>query len=213
LDATFDSSWRARALDGDEQAVGRLAEYAIRPLYRFCLCRVRGNRHVCEEVVQETLLRAVRDLDRYDPLRSGGRIFAWLTGLARNAIRRALAREPSAAALQEFWSRMDGELLGLYAMLDSEPFDDDLIDRRETAEMVNATMAQLPPHYGTALETKYVHGRTVRDVAAALGTSVKAAESVLSRARRAFRETFLALARNVPVEGAAVDEAAWEDQP
>ncbi len=40
-------------------------------------------------------------------------------------------------------------------------------DREETREMVNATMAQLPPHYREALEAKYVSGQTVRDMAAA----------------------------------------------
>jgi RNA polymerase sigma factor (sigma-70 family) len=95
---------------------------------------------------------------------------------------------------------MDQQLLSLYAMLESEPFGDDLLARAETREMVNATMAQLPPHYGAALEAKYLRGRSVREIASSLGTSAKAAESLLSRAREAFRATFLALARNVPAE-------------
>jgi DNA-directed RNA polymerase specialized sigma24 family protein len=66
--------------------------------------------------------------------------------------------------------------------------------------MVNATMSQLPPHYRAALEAKYLHGRTVRDIAAAARTSEKAIESQLTRAREAFRATFIALARNLGVE-------------
>ena len=63
--------------------------------------------------------------------------------------------------------------------------------------MVNATMAQLPPHYREALEAKYVKGTSVRDLAAALGLTEKAVESQLVRARKAFRATFTALARNL----------------
>jgi len=202
LQATFDAAWHADALAGDSEAVGRLAEAALKPLYHFCLYRVGKNHHLCEEAVQETLLRAIRRLDRYDPARSDGNIFGWLTGLARNEIRRILARERSAADLEAFWMKMDTELLSLYAMLESEPFADELLVRSETREMVNAAMSQLPPHYGRALEARYVRGRSVRDIASVLGTSVKAAESLLGRARRAFRATFLALANNLPVEGA-----------
>ena len=196
----FDAAWRRQALAGNAPAVRRLAEAALRPLYRFCLYRVGGNHHLCEEVVQETLLGAIRRLRRYDPARAGGDIFGWLTGLARNEIRRTLARERSAADLEGFWRKMDEQLLSLYAMLESEPFGEDLLVRRETREMVNATMAQLPPHYGMALEAKYVAGKSVREIAAGLGTSLKAAESLLTRARNAFRVTFLTLAKNLPAE-------------
>ena len=152
LQPIFDASWRQDALAGQDQAIRRLAETALKPLYRFCLYRVGGNHHLCEEVVQEVLLGAIRRLDRYDAQRSGGDIFPWLTGLARNEIRRALGREKSAADLEAFWRRMDRQLLSLYAMLETEPFAEDLLARGETRQMVNATMAQLPPHYGAALE-------------------------------------------------------------
>ena len=197
----FDATWREQALAGEPEAVRCLAEAALKPLYRFCLYRVGGNHHLCEEVVQESLLGAIRRLARYDPGRSGGNIFPWLTGLARNEVRRVLRRERLATDLEAFWKKMDRELLSLYAMLETEPFGEELLARAETREMVNATMAQLPPHYGAALEAKYIGGRSVNDIAASLGTSMKAAESLLTRARSAFRETFLALARNVPVEG------------
>ncbi len=200
MDATFDAAWRDKALAGEDQAVTRLASWALVPLYRFCLYRVGRNHHLCEEVVQETLLRAIRGLERYEPDRAGGRIFPWLTGLARNEIRRVLSRESAAAGLQEFWTKMDEQLLSLYAMLETEPFGQDLLVRAETQQMVNATMSQLPPHYGRALEAKYVAGQSTRDVATALGLSAKAAESLLGRARKAFRATFLALAGNLPAE-------------
>ena len=202
MQPTFDASWHEDALAGKAEAVAHLAEAALEQLYRFCLYRVGKNHHLCEEAVQETLLRAIRRLDRYDPARSGGTIFGWLTGLARNEIRRILARERPAADLEAFWARMDEQLLSLYAMLESEPFADELLARRETREMVNATMSQLPPRYGRALEARYLLGKSVRDVASVLGTTVKAAESLLGRARQAFRATFLALANNLPLEGA-----------
>ena len=196
----FDSAWRARALQGSADAVKTLTDEALQPLYRFCLYRVGRNRHLCEEVVQETLLRALRDLRQYDPGRAANNIFPWLTGLARNEIHRALGREHAAVSLEVLWANMDKELLAFYARLDSEPFTDELLQREETRELVNATMSQLPPHYREALEAKYVTGKSVRDLAALSDISEKAAESLLSRARQAFRVAFLALSRNLEVE-------------
>ena len=63
----FDDTWRHKALQGDEAAVQTLLANVLQPLYGFCLYRVGKNRHWCEEVVQETMLRALYDLPRYDP--------------------------------------------------------------------------------------------------------------------------------------------------
>ena len=212
MEPIFDAAWKRKAVAGEAAAVERLTGSALGPLYAFCLYRVGRDRHLCEEVVQETLVRAILDLRTYDPARSGGNAFPWLTGLARNEVRRVLAREkrhrPSGGgsspdgsnSLEALWDRIDRDLLDVYARLESDPFDDELLRRDETRQMVNATMSQLPPQYRSALEAKYVQGRSVRDMAAAARTSEKAVESQLSRAREAFRATFLSLARNLNAE-------------
>jgi RNA polymerase sigma-70 factor (ECF subfamily) len=190
----FDHVWHRAALAGDPAAIEALANSALEPLYRFCFYRLGSNADLAEEVVQETLLRAIRELDKYDPARSGGNIFTWLKGLARNEIRGTLGREKAAVSLQTQWDKLDDELRGVYSRLESAPLADEVLDRDQTREMVNATMAQLPPHYREALEAKYVLGQTVRDMAAAWQVSEKAVESQLTRARQAFRATFVALA-------------------
>ena len=107
---SFDERWHRDALRGDGGAVDALARSAIGPLYRFCFYRLGGNGHLTEEVVQETLVRVIRDLEKYDPARAKGNIFAWLTGLARNEIRRALGREDGAVSLQTLWDKLDDDL-------------------------------------------------------------------------------------------------------
>jgi RNA polymerase sigma-70 factor, ECF subfamily len=196
----FDHAWRRRALAGDAEAVTAFAEAVLQPLYAFCLYRVGRNRHLCEEVVQETLARAIRDMDRYEPDRAGNNILPWLTGLARNEIQRVLRRERAAVSLEALWERVDRELYDIYSRIDSEPLADDVLVREETCELVNMTMAQLPPQYREALEAKYVNGKSVRDLAALWSTTEKAAESQLTRARKAFRATFQTLSRNLRTE-------------
>ena len=193
----FDARWRQRALHGEPAAVTDLAEAMLAPLYGFCLYRVGRNTHLCEEVVQETLCRALRELDRYDPGRSGGNVFPWLTGLARNEISRVLAREKHGVSLDLLWARVDRELLSVYQRLEDEPFGEEVLRREETRELVNVTMSQLPPRYREALEAKYVRGASVRDLATLWRSTEKAVESQLSRARKAFRATFLAVSRTL----------------
>jgi len=200
LQSIFDKSWHRRALAGDCEAVARMAAAVLEPLYRFCLYRVGQNRHLCEEVVQETLFRAIRDLAAYRPDRADGNIFPWLTGLARNEIRRVLSREQATASLETLWARMDDELRDVYARLESRPLGNEVLRREETRQMVGATMSQLPSHYREALEAKYVAGRSVRDMATGWNMTEKAVESLLTRSRKAFRATFVALSRNLGLE-------------
>lgn len=200
MQSTFDAAWRRRALAGDAGAVTALTQAVVQPLYRFCFYRVGRNAHLCEEVVQETLLRALRDLRHYEPSRAANNIFPWLTGLARNEVHRVLSKERAAVSLDALWAKMDKELLAVFARLESEPFGEELLIRQETREMVNATMSQLPPHYREALEAKYLSGQSVRDLAAVWRTTEKAVESLLTRARKAFRATFLALTHNLGPE-------------
>lgn len=193
----FDAAWRQRALRGEPDAVCALADAALRPLYSFCFYRVGRKVHLCEEVVQETLVRALRDLERYDPSRCDGDVLPWLTGLARNEISRVLGRERHCVSLDALWARVDAELATLYDRVDAEPFSDEVLQREETRELVNVTLSQLPAHYREALEAKYLRGRSVRDLAAQYRSTEKAVESQLTRARKAFRATFLALSRTL----------------
>lgn len=198
----FDLSWRRRALAADAAAIAELASFAIQPLYLFSYYRVGRNHHLCEEVVQETLVHAIRNLAQYDPQRCNNNIFSWLNGLARNQIQRVLAREKGGQSLEALWARMDRDLLEVFAKLEQEPFCDEVLQRQETAEMVNATMSQLPPHHREALEAKYIRGQSTRQIASEAGITEKAAESLLSRAREGFRQAFIALARNLQPEAA-----------
>jgi DNA-directed RNA polymerase specialized sigma24 family protein len=62
------------------------------------------------------------------------------------------------------------------------------------ARLVHVTVDNLPAQYGRILEWRYADGSSVSEIAARLGVSYKAAESLLSRARYAFRDAFASLA-------------------
>ena len=60
------------------------------------------------------------------------------------------------------------------------------------------TLDHLPGSYGDVLEWKYLQEMSVAEIAARLGVGYKAAESILTRARVAFREGFSLVAGGWP---------------
>ena len=113
-------------------------------------------------------------------MRSEARVLPWLTGLCRNEIRRALG-ERRGVSLEEAWERFDEELLAVYARIESEPLAEAALERAETRELVNATMAQLPdpsqwdPHYADTVASPVLPYLLGPDLAASpLGPSVQA---------------------------------------
>jgi RNA polymerase sigma-70 factor (ECF subfamily) len=60
--------------------------------------------------------------------------------------------------------------------------------RAETARLVRAVLDRLPSAYGDALEWKYIEGQTVEVIGERLRIGTTAAQSLLARARVAFRE-------------------------
>ena len=188
--ALFNAQWHRRALSGDHESIALLAKQVLEPLYRFCFHRLGRNQALAEDVAQETMLLAIERLESYDPRRSEGRIWGWLSGLARNEIRRVLKHYERGASLQQFWDETDERLLEALRQIDSQLLSEADLLRSETRQLVNVTMSQLPVHYQKALEAKYMNGESLHQMAASLGVTVEAMESTLRRARKAFRETF-----------------------
>ena len=180
-----------RAGRGEPGALARLYEDHVDGLYAFVYYRVGRDADLAADVVQETFLAALADPGAYDPAR--GSIGAWLATSSRNIIRKHLRDRPRLAALDEVWQRVDRALADVLAALDREPLGDEVLARAETRDLVNMAVANLPDRYRAVLERKYVGGESLESIARALSLSEDGVKSLLARARRAFRDTFLAL--------------------
>lgn len=75
-------------MQGEELAVRELVERHEGVVLRLCL-RMLGSRHDAEDVAQETFLRAVRSMARWDATRP---LAPWLLAIAANRCRTALGK-------------------------------------------------------------------------------------------------------------------------
>jgi RNA polymerase sigma-70 factor (ECF subfamily) len=180
-----------RMLAGDEMAFEEFFETYFPGLYRFALTRLDRNADAAEEVVQATLCKAVTKLATY---RGEAALFTWLCTFCRHEIsahydrhRRSLHETPLVEDAPEIRAAL--ESIGI-AHGDAP---DERLRRQELARLVRVTLDSLPPRYGDALEWKYIQELSVSDIAARLSLGPKAAESLLTRARQAFRDGFTAV--------------------
>jgi RNA polymerase sigma-70 factor (ECF subfamily) len=180
----------ARMLRGDESAFSDFFETYFAPLYRFALPRVGGDGSAAEDVVQTTLCRAMRKLSTY---RGEAALLTWLCTICRREIATYFeqrSKVPPMVNISEELPEIRSALESLAASVEWRP--EDAARRSETARLVQLVLDRLPDRYGDALEWKYIEGLSVNEIAAKLGVAPKAAESVLTRARVAFRDAFTA---------------------
>jgi len=185
-DATDDRALCAGIEAGDRGAAEAFVERHLDALFEFVHYRMGGDRAAAEDVVQDTLLVALRGAGGFDGRSS---LHTWLCGIAKNKIR-AERRKRRPAPLEDVLAEADQEIHAILARVASEPLPDWVLERQETEEIVGATLSSLPPEYRTALVAKYVEGLSVAEIGARTGKSSKSAESTLHRARLAFARVF-----------------------
>lgn len=180
-----------RMLAGDEAVFGEFFDMYFPRLFRFAMRRLR-NEDAAEDVVQATLVRAVRGLSTF---RGDAPLFTWLCTVCRRELAtysRRAARGPAMHAIDDDPS-VRAQLESLASSLDDPERQ---LERQDLAMLVHLALDFLPARYGDLLEWKYVDGLTVAEIAARLEASPKSVESMLTRARQAFREGFTTLARS-----------------
>ena len=160
-------------------------------LVAYCY-RMLGSFHEAEDLAQETMLRAWRARDRYDPARASVR--TWLYRIAANACLSALegrARRPLPSGLG---APSDDPGVPLTPALDIpwlQPFPDAQYETGTRADLrlaLVAAMQFLPPRQRAVLVLREVLEFSAAEVAAQLEMTVAAVNSALQRARAAIAD-------------------------
>lgn len=174
-----------RMLAGEERAFDEFFNGYFPRVYRFALPRLNGDVEATREVVQAALEKAIRRLESF---RGESGLFTWICQICRNEVVdriRADRRMRHVVLIDD-----EPELRAAIESIEA-PEEFDLArgyGRAEAARLVRVVLDRLPANYGDALEWKYIEGHSVETIGERLGIGTTAAQSLLARARRAFRE-------------------------
>ena len=176
-------SW-AQFAQGDPDAWQELIEQEIPRLYGLFL-RSWPNRSLAEELVQRTVFDAVRGLGGYDPAKGGPE--EWMLAIARNNIRLEVRKRAGRLS-------PNGDVSRYFEAIDTKPLPDELLERKETADIVRLAMDRLESKERDVLEAKYIQELTAEEIARRIGTTEKTVHSLLYRARISLRRELERLA-------------------
>jgi RNA polymerase sigma-70 factor (ECF subfamily) len=170
----------ARARAGDSGAFGELVKRHSRGVFAVAF-RVTGNEQDAEDVVQETFIKAYRQLERFE---GRARFSTWLTRIAANCavdfLRSRSHREPATNGEADRSTASEGHP-------SSAPLPDRAAFGGEVRERLHAAMAELTPMERAAFVLRHFEGESIEVISAELGLKASATKHSIFRAVRKMR--------------------------
>jgi RNA polymerase sigma-70 factor, ECF subfamily len=163
-----------RLCAGDEEALAQIYRQHQAEIFRFAL-HMSGSRPIAEEVTQESFLALLREPQRFDPTR--GPVLAYLFGIARNQVRRALERD---RRLRPLGGEQTLDDLPARSAFEAEA---ERSDRTERIERVRRAVLSLPTPYREVLVLCDLQQRSYAQAAEQLNCPLGTVRSRLNRAR------------------------------
>lgn len=166
----------ARMRAGSEAAFELFSDCYLPELLRFARRRLPRDPELAKDIAQSTACLVIEKLDTF---RGESALTTWMLACCQHEIAayfRRFGRRPLEVELDE-------------SLAASDPVDDPEAEllQEETAALVHLTLRRMPPIQARAMQWRYLEGLGVGEISERLETSYKAAESLLSRARAAFR--------------------------
>jgi RNA polymerase sigma-70 factor (ECF subfamily) len=151
-----------------------------------------GNQQDAEDTVQETFLRAYRQLKRFEPRASFG---TWLHRIAANCALDLLRKRR-----REAERRVSPDLAVTEAaesLSDRTPSPDCLTAHAEVQQQVESALEQLTPLERAAFTLRHLEGKPIAEISTALGVGTNAAKQSIFRAVQKLRRVLEPMRRPV----------------
>ena len=191
MDTTTDVAAVSRARTGDADAFRLLVERHSRAIFRVAY-RMTGNEHDADDVVQETFLRAYRQLEHFE---ERANFSTWVHRIAVNCsldLLRARGRHEKHYGGDTADEALQGEVRA------DDPQPDRLLLSAELQTQVTAALDRLSGNERTAFILRHFEGMPVEEIGRTLGIQVNAAKHTIFRAVRKLREALEPFVRSTP---------------
>src|SRR3954471_802520 len=178
MDATDVTAVLARARQGDSEAFRALVEQHSRRAFQLAY-RITGNEHDAEDVVQESFIRAYRQLSRFE---ARAHFATWLHRIVANCsvdLIRSRRTRYNHASTDELEPTEQPEADG------ANP--ERLAASAQIERKVAAAMSQLSPPERTAFTLRHYEGRSIAEIGKTLGLGTSATKHSVFRAVRKLR--------------------------
>jgi RNA polymerase sigma-70 factor (ECF subfamily) len=181
-----DAAVVAQVLAGDRDAFRVLVERHSRSIFRV-VYRMTGNQQDTEEIVQETLLRAYKSLERFE-LRAN-----FSTWLYRIAVNRTLdflnvRKTQMHKDAYQIVDNPDPEGSNQVQLPAEGPTPDRLLLSAEMKRKIAGAMGLLTPAERVAFTMRHMEGRSIEEISQALNLKVSAAKNSVFRAVQKLRQ-------------------------
>jgi len=178
-----------RLLSQDQASFRAFFDDYFPRLFRFILRRVNGDEEAARDIVQAALSRGVRRLETY---RGEASLFTWFCQIARRELADHVAKVVRDGTFLRSLTDVEDDPQ-VRASLESIAADSELEPeaqrrRDDLSIAVHAALDYLPRRYAQVLEMKYLEDLSVEAIAERLGVTAIAVQSLLARARSAFRD-------------------------
>lgn len=177
LTTLSDNELLRQMLAGDESAFVTLYRRRQGGIYRFAV-QMCGSEAIAEDVTQEVFMVLMNDAKNYDPAK--GTLTAYLYGIARNQVLRALSRDRSFVSIGESYEE-ESETKHEQLVAQDDPLGD--LTRSEAIESVRLAVTALPAHYREVVILCDLHEMSYAEAAQVLDCAVGTIRSRLHRAR------------------------------
>ena len=167
----------AQARGGDEEAFRLLVERHSRSIYRLAY-RMTGKPEDAEDVVQETFVRAYRQLGRFESRSNFG---TWLYRIGFNCSIDYMRARPHRE------SHEPQETLDRMTQPTNTPSMDDIVYAGEIGERVQEALKDLSPQERAAFLMRHYQGCSIEEICGTLGLKTNAAKHSIFRAVKKMR--------------------------
>jgi RNA polymerase sigma-70 factor (ECF subfamily) len=171
-----------RARSGDSDAFRLLVEQHSRAIFRLAF-RMTGNEQDAEDVVQETFLRAYKQLDRYEARSS---FATWLFRIASNYSLDLIRMRKRHEDKRERGTDEERDIL-LNIAVDA-PGPERMAYGTQVRDRVNAALDELSPQERTAFVLRHFEGLSIEEIGVSLGTGTNATKHSIFRAVQKLRK-------------------------